>query len=197
MDIGNPAETDRFDIPAERLIVRINGLGRANHADFRPVGFSGTCTTPDGRNCHFTGADLEVRARLLATVDGVGSDGEPLPDVPSPWPDRLALAASRPEVAETLQIMGQPQPLGWVELYKVHEIIRDAITPDKITDRGWATRADDSAFTGSANRADVSGAEARHARSPGAPPTRTMSLAEGRSFTSDLVTKWLESLANP
>jgi hypothetical protein len=42
---------------------------------------------------------------------------------------------------------------------------------------------------------DVSGTEARHARNSGKPPTRTMSLAEGRSFVSDLVTKWLGTLA--
>jgi hypothetical protein len=106
----------------------------------------------------------------------------------------LALAATHPEVAEALNIMGQVQPLGWVDLYKVHEIIRDAIQPEKIYELGWAAKADDSAFTGSANRADVSGNDARHARNSGPPPTRTMSLAEGRSYVSDLVTKWLEFL---
>lgn len=35
-EIDNPPETNRFDKPAERLIVRINGLGRAKSADFRP-----------------------------------------------------------------------------------------------------------------------------------------------------------------
>jgi hypothetical protein len=59
----------------------------------------------------------------------------------------LALAATHPEVAELLNIMGRVQPLGWVELYKVHEIIRDAIQPKKIHELGWAAKADDSAFT--------------------------------------------------
>jgi hypothetical protein len=92
--------------------------------------------------------------------------------------------------------MGGVQPLGWVELYKVHEVIRDAIQPKKTYELGWATKADDSAFTGSANRADVSGDEARHARNSGPPPTRTMSLAEGRSYISDLVMKWLDLLGS-
>ena len=39
------------------------------------------------------------------------------------------------------------ESLGWVELYKVHEIIRDGIKPKKLPELGWATKADDSAFT--------------------------------------------------
>jgi hypothetical protein len=109
----------------------------------------------------------------------------------------LALAEANSDVAEALEIMGRVDPLGWVELYKVHEIIRDAIAPKKIPEIGWATRAEDSAFTASANRADVSGSDARHARNSGAPPTRTMSLGEGRLFVSDLITKWLGSLTGP
>lgn len=196
-EIDKPPETNRFDIPAERLIVRANGLGRAKSADFRPVKFSGKCTTPDGRNLHFAAANLESRARITATSVGIGADGQPLPDSPSPWPNRFALATTHPDVAEVLDIMGSPEPLGFVELFKVHEIIVDSIKPKKIHKLGWATKSDDSAFTGSANRPDVSGRAARHARLPGLPPKRTMTLAEGRSYVSGLVTKWLDSLANP
>ncbi|WP_236595344.1 hypothetical protein, partial [Mycobacterium intracellulare] len=84
--------------------------------------------------------------------------------------------------------------LGWGQLYKVHEIVRAAIEPKKIYELGWATKARDSAFTGSANRKDVSGDEARHARNPGQPPAQTMSLEEGRSYISELAAKWLDSL---
>jgi hypothetical protein len=86
------------------------------------------------------------------------------------------------------------ESLGWVELYKVHEIIRDGIKPKKLPELGWATKADDSAFTASANRADVSGTDARHARNSGETPTHTELLAEGRPFVSKLVIKWLDSL---
>jgi hypothetical protein len=126
-----------------------------------------------------------------------GPDGQPKPQPPSPWPDRLALAAANRTVAEVLEIMGSLEPLGFSELYKVHEIIRDAINRKKIPELGWASRADDSAFTASANRADVSGSDARHARNSGPTPTRTMTLAEARSFVSGLVAKWLESLSYP
>jgi len=76
-----------------------------------------------------------------------GPDGEPEPEPQSPWPFRFALAAAHPELTEALKIMGRVQPLGWVELNKVHEIVRDEVHPKKIHELGWATKADDSAFT--------------------------------------------------
>ena len=127
----------------------------------------------------------------------MGPGGQPNPHPTSPWPNRFALAATHPDVAEVLDIMGSPQPLGFVELFKVHEIIVNSTKPKKIHKLGWATKSDDSAFTGSANRPDVSGRAARHARLPGLPPKRTMTLAEGRSYVSDLATIWLDSLASP
>jgi hypothetical protein len=193
-EIGNPPDVNRFDIPAERLIVRVNGLGRARSADFRPVKLSGKYTTPDGKNIHFAAANLEVRARITASAVVVGPDGQPQPQPPSAWSARLALAATCPDVAEALDIMGGALPLGWGELYKVHEIVRDAIKPEKIYKLKWATKSDDRAFTGSADRPDVSGRGARHARMSGLPPRRTMSIAEGRSYISDLVTKRLDWL---
>ena len=117
-EIDKPPETNRFDIPAERLIVRANGLGRAKSADFRPVKFSGKCTTPDGRNLHFAAANLESRARITATSVGIGADGQPLPDSPSPWPNRFALATTHPDVAEVLDIMGSPEPLGFCRAFQ-------------------------------------------------------------------------------
>lgn len=194
LEIDNPAETNRFDIPAQRLLIRINGLGRVRSADFRPVTLSGKYTNADGDHVFVAAATMEARARLTATAVVLGPDGQPKPDPPSPWPSRFALTTTHPEVAEVLDIMGRAQPLGWVELYKVHEIIRDTIQSKKIHELGWADKGDDSAFTASANRADVSGDHARHARNSGLPPTRTMSIVEGRSYISDLVTKWLGSL---
>jgi hypothetical protein len=191
-EVDNPPSGTNFYEVAQRLLAHINGIGRVNKADFRPVQLSGRYSTPTALRMVVPTMTAEVRLRAHAV--GVG---QPKPDPPSRWPNRFALAATHPDVADVLDIMGSSEPLGFFELYKVHEIIHDAIKPKKIAKLGWATKADDSAFTGSANRADVSGAGARHARNSGPPPTRTMTLAEGRSFVSHLVTKWLDSLANP
>jgi hypothetical protein len=63
-EIDNPAETNRFDVPAERRLVRINGLGRTRSADFRPATLSGKYTNADGDHIFVAAAPMEVRARL-------------------------------------------------------------------------------------------------------------------------------------
>ena len=63
-EIDNPPEAGRFDKPAEILNVRINGLGRAKSADFRPVKLSGKYTDPNGgQHVFVAAATAEGRAR--------------------------------------------------------------------------------------------------------------------------------------
>jgi hypothetical protein len=193
-EIDNPPEPGSTNQSAEVIIKRLNGLARTHMGDFRPVRLSGKYTDPAGKHVFVASFALELRARLSATAVVVGSDGQPLSDPPSPWPARLALARVDPDVSQVLDIMGRNESLSWDQLYKVHEIIRVAVKPDSITGYGWVDDATDSAFRASANRADVSGDDARHARNSGVPPTRTMSLGEARSFIGDLVTKWLNHL---
>lgn len=192
-DIDAPSEPGRFDQPADALIKRLNGLARTHKADFRPVSLTGRYTSPTGTHVFVAAATMEVRARIGMVA--VVVDGQLVPNPPSPWPNRLALAAANPDVAEALDIMGRGEPLGWDDLYKVHEIVRHAVRPSSITDYGWTDKPTDSAFRASANRPDVSGDDARHARQSGQRPVRTMSLAEGRSFIGDLVVQWLNHLA--
>ena len=56
------------------------------------------------------------------------------------------------------------------------------------------TRDQISTFRASANRSEVSGDLARHARLKGDPPTQTMTLAEARQLIGALVTRWLDWL---
>jgi hypothetical protein len=104
------------------------------------------------------------------------------------------VVTTHPDVAEALALMGQPVALGWIELYKVFEIVGDSVKPNTLDKIGLATAHDLSAFRASANRPDVSGADARHARMSGGPPKHHMSLPEGRQFISDLVQAWIDSL---
>jgi len=194
-DIDTPPEPGRFDQAAEALMKRVNGLARTHQADFLPVSLTGRYTNPTGTHVFVAAVSIEARARIGMVAGVVGSDGQPVPNPLSSWPSRLALAADNPDVAEALGIMGRSEPLGWDDLYKVHEIVRHAVRPDSITDYGWTDAQTNSVFRASANRADVSGDGARHARNPGPPPTRTMSLAEGRSFIGALVIQWLNHLA--
>lgn len=124
-EIDNPPEPGRSDQPAEKLIGRINGLARARDASYRPVSLTGIVTGMDGNVTVFAPV-ARAEIRLFATVAAVvtGPDGKPVPDPPSPSPDRLALATTHPEIARVLMIMGRIEPL-------------DSITPPR---RGKASR---------------------------------------------------------
>ncbi|MGV0595110.1 hypothetical protein [Mycolicibacterium porcinum] len=191
--IDNPDQPGRFNVPAEALIGRVNGLARTRSARYRPVKLTTHYTDADGENRQIITGTFNVSLRPIIGFLVGGGDGVTIVDPPSPWPDRLTLAESKSDVAEVFDIMGRGELLGWVELYKVHEIIRESIKPAKIYELGWADRTTDSAFTGSANLPGVSGSDARHARMDGA-PKHTMTIDEGREYISRLVTQWLDHL---
>ncbi|AMU69847.1 Uncharacterised protein [Mycobacteroides abscessus subsp. abscessus] len=193
-DIDNPSEDGRFDIPAESLLRRMNGLARIYSPGYRPVKLVAKYTDSNGRDYQFI-APTGIASRAAVGVPTVSTAGDPIPDPPSPWLDRLALADSNDDIAEVLNILGgQSESLGWVDLYKIYEIIRASIKPKKIYDLGWADKATDSAFTVSANLPCISGSDARHARLEGS-PKHTMTIDQGRAYISDLVAKWMITLA--
>lgn len=75
------------------------------------------------------------------TVTVIHPDGTTVPNPPSRWPHRATVAASHPAVARVLRITARNDDLDWYDLYKIHEI----------------TKAQDRAFTVSADRYEVSG----------------------------------------
>jgi hypothetical protein len=97
-------------------------------------------------------------------------------------------------VAEALAILATPDG-GWVELYKVYEIIRDAVKPIALDKSGLATKDEISAFTGSANWPEIGGLGARHARMGGGLPERTMTEPQAREFIGRLLRAWMDALS--
>lgn len=96
-------------------------------------------------------------------------------------------------MAEALTILATPAG-GWVELYKVYEIIRDAVKPIPLDNSGLATKDEISAFKCSANRPDVGGLAARHARIDGGLPKRTMTELQAHEFIGRLMRAWMDAL---
>ncbi|MGW6962386.1 hypothetical protein [Streptomyces chartreusis] len=192
---------------ATRLLQKVTGVARVLDSSFRPVSLTGTFMedggTGTGRRHHVVQADT-AEARFKAYAAGVvTSEGEvperqsPPPPPPPEGPPYLQLALGHPDVAEALEILGKPSvSLTWVDLYKVYEIVRHNVGDDKaLKAKQWVSSGDLSAFTASANRPDVSGSDARHARPTGAGmPKRTMTLAEGQDFIRRLVVAWWNSL---
>ncbi|MCV7277294.1 hypothetical protein [Mycolicibacter arupensis] len=194
-EIDNPPEGQAYYHVAKELLVRLNGFARVADSGYTPVNLKGAFS--EGNSEHqviFAESARVISPRVgMVAVNVRQADGMIIPGSPSPWPVRFAAVGDHPDAIEALQIMSQPDQLGWPELYKIHEIIRDSIKPGKIYDLGWADKVTDSAFTGSANLPSVSGSGARHARMSGN-PKNTMSIVEGRDYISALVAKWLDWL---
>ncbi|MDO3333407.1 hypothetical protein [Mycobacteroides abscessus] len=128
-EIDSPSEDEKFYEAAERLLLRINGLGRVENQNFRPVALSDEYTTSDGRrHTVLRPAPAQIRVNVgRPTVTVARPDGTVVPDPPSPWPDRFAAAASNPDLAEAQEVLGKPENVWWSDLYWVFEIITDAI----------------------------------------------------------------------
>jgi hypothetical protein len=179
---------------ASVLLRRVNGVARTLSSDFRPVILTGRFSDEAGRQHQVVLADTaEVRARANPVM--VSAGGEQPPPLPAPGPGYLQLAQTHPDVAEILDILGNADPApDWSEFYKIHEILLDNVPG--FYQRGWVTRDQISAFTASANRREVSGELARHARWKGDPPKRTMTLVEARQLIGSLVVTWLDWLGS-
>jgi len=108
---------------ARKLVVRINGIGRLQKASFRPVEFADVYE--DDAGVIVVGATATLRAGSSMVADAVvlDADGNVVPQPPPPGPYRLAIAATNRDVAEVLQILGQPQPPNFAELYKISTFV--------------------------------------------------------------------------
>lgn len=194
--IDNPPAGTKYHEVAERLIKHVNGLGWASHSDFHPVRLTKIYDDEAGITAVPVAAHLEARAALSASVTVTDANGNVKPPgATPPGPARIALAGSNADVEEVFELMA-PGEVDWDDLFKVHEKIQDSIN-GSIPKMGWASKAEDNAFCASANRRDISGRDARHARTEKRPPPkRTMTIEQGRQDIRDTVAKWLDYLAS-
>ncbi|MEU1535482.1 hypothetical protein [Streptomyces fagopyri] len=194
-------EAGRLVETASRLLRRVVGVARALDSSFRPVALTGQYTddSGDGKRHHVVAAAMaEIRVKAFAVGVVTTADGSPRQPVSPPQgPPYMQLVKAHPDVSDVLDILGKPSvSMTWVDLYKVYEVVRHNAGSDAaLKAKAWVPESDISAFTGSANRPDVSGSEARHARLPGSSPKRTMTLAEGEAFIRKLVVAWWDSLS--
>ncbi len=141
-EIDNRPDSVPFYDVAPIVLRRVNGLGRAKNPKFRPVKLSGRYQDGSGAHTVVAAGTAEARARVHAVAVVTDSDGVPTPQPSPPGPRHASLATAHTDVAEALAIMGQPGALGWVEMWKVYEIVRDSVKPMKIEDLGWTTPAE-------------------------------------------------------
>jgi hypothetical protein len=182
---------------AERLLPTINGAARLVHPNHRNVSLSGQVVEPgapdEPTNNHMFVKAGTVTARAKVFIPTILVEGAEPPPPGSAVTDRWArLASADAGAAKALTFWSKPHD--WVNLYKVYEIVGKK---KAIVDAGWATEAEVSAFTGSANHQKASGDDARHSRLPGDRPKRVITLAEADAFVAHLLTSWLAAMPDP
>jgi hypothetical protein len=183
------------------VLRHVAGVARALDGSFRPVTLSGYFISSNGdeRRHHVVAAGTaEVRGRAqIVAVATTGSESELAPPPPPLGPPYVNLTKDQPDVAEVLEILGKSDTsIGWIDLYKVYEVLRHNVGGDTaLKAKSWTSEPELRAFTGSANRPDVSGSEARHARMSGGLPKRAMTLSEGQDFIRRLVVAWWDTLS--
>jgi hypothetical protein len=180
---------------AQALVKRIIGAARAIDQSFRPIRLTNRYVGPDGTGHVVVSAGVaEARAKVRA-VATVTRNGVPVPQPPPKGPRYVKLAAQDPDVADALRVLGQPTPLDWYDIYKVLEIVENAVGGARqIENSGWATKADIDRLTASANHPGISGDEARHARMKGTPgANRYLTIHEADGLVRRLVANWIES----
>jgi hypothetical protein len=92
---------------ASVLLRRMNGVARTLSSDIRPVGLTGRFSDETGRQHQVVLTDsAEVRARANPVRVSVGWAQPPAP--PAPGPGYVQLAQAHPDVAEVLDLLGNP-----------------------------------------------------------------------------------------
>ncbi|ETA01250.1 hypothetical protein CcI156_17810 [Frankia sp. CcI156] len=181
-----PEDTDFYEAAAE-VLAWVNGIGWLNGTDFHAVELTGMYDDGDRRHAVLTPETIRCTTQFGKVV--VGGDAVASEPPPPPGPPQAAAAARGPALAEALAMLGRATHLGWVELYKVWEIVQDGRDPIAL---GWVTKAEKQAFKQAANHPGISGQAARHARMPGTPSkTSAMSLTEGRALIRRVILAWI------
>ncbi|MFI6509652.1 hypothetical protein ACIBCT_18755 [Streptosporangium sp. NPDC050855] len=134
-----------------------------------------------------------VPARAVIPSPTVVIDGQAQPR-PAPGDAIVAAALVHPDIAEALRILGR-RPLDWVELYKLIEIIKKNIEPIELHKTGWVISPQLNRFTENANRQELVGPTARHARLKGSKGSLPLPLGEAQELIRGIVADWINSLS--
>ena len=196
---------------AREQLDRLNGYARLMDGSYQRARLNGRFfRDPDRTHGQMVVGDVQLResftivqpltieTRAAAFGVAIVTGGAPSTPPPAAGPVHLARTASNKDLDDILDLVGKAERLSWSELYKVFEIIRDAVSRrgrEGLVATGWTTKSTLNAFTGSADHHLVSGIhEGRHARMSGGPPRQTMTLDEAQKFVRDLAFRWLDSL---
>ena len=123
---------------------------------------------------------------VVTKSDGTEEIHRPADGIPS-W---LALATTDDAVAKALRLYDEDS-LGWVELYRLYEVIESDIGHSTILTNRWASDANIRLFKHTANSVAATGDQARHGKETSTPPAKPLTLSEARTLVDALLRAWL------
>jgi hypothetical protein len=153
-----------------------------------------TQVRPDGGRDIF----IELKPAVIRVTAGqisvavTHSDGTVQEFRPSdPTPGIVSRALKDPAAVRALRLR-DASDLAWTDLYRLYEIIKDAIGgDDRIAAAGWANNAQLDRFRRTANSVAAAGDQARHGVEQTQPPPSPMPLNEARALIDHLLRSWL------
>lgn len=173
---------------AARLMDAVNGVAAVRNPGFQPVALTGQVRDGNDQHTHVVDVD-PVTVVSIASPVVVLTDGAKPPPPPSET-DFAALALRDPNVAEALRYLRADAD--WYALYKIYEVVRDDLGGQRaLMASGLAGPNALDTFTESANRSEISGDAARHARLGGQPSGRSTDLVSARHLIRALVEAWM------
>ncbi len=188
---------------AERLLRQANGAVYVLESAFQPVTLVARFSN-EAVPGHIVAVNA-VEEISMASAVTISINGLPQSSRRSHAQELLRSAAEHPDVAEVLALLGgSGAAIGWVDLYKVYEIIGANVGSHDdnrshqaaLAKKGWKSKKELDAFRASANLPSVSGEAARHARATNGTPAGTMTLTDGRAMINDLVATWSDWLGS-
>ena len=148
---------------------------------------------PDGTREYFVEVSDKITVRDSLSIVIKDSEGKIIDEVhpADEVPKWLTYGLRDEKVKKALRIYYQKRH-SWAGLYKVYEIIEDAIGGlQKIIEKGWVTKSTIKRFKHTANSPTAIGDEARHGKEVTSAPKKAMLISEARSLIETLLIKWL------
>ena len=183
---------------ADEQIAQLSGIASLTLGAIEPIKVAGiTLVNDDGsRNIYGFPDPVVVTVRVsvwtsqIRRADGTVETHRPA-DPAKAW---MAAAKFSEDVARALRL-SEGRDHGWVELYRLLEIVEDSVSRNGITDAGWATKRQLKRFCHTANSSDpeAAGDAARHGHRREQPPSHPMSLNDARGLIRRIVRQWLDA----
>ncbi len=145
--------------------------------------------TDEGKRNHFVflSATLSIRAKVGAIVVSGGTEQQQPQNTQAQ--DILQRVKADPHLDAAIALWGKPER-SWPHLYRILEEIEQHLG-EPVSSAGLCSRNKRERFTRTANAAEVSGLDARHALKRSDPPSNPMTIGEANEFIRGLLTSVL------